>query len=120
MRFLGVVNRWEKKTLRGSLQFNKHIGELTIGRTGYYYVYSQMYYYDCTTYLLSHYTLVNNNKILASTSSVVGCSRKYNTNYQGGVFLLNRGDKVSVSVELSKVYYMKPAYSYFGVFMLHT
>lgn len=116
---LGVITYWKKKHIKGSLQYNQHTGELIVGRTGFYYIYSQMYYYDGTSVLLNHYTLVNGRKILGSASSVVSPRRKYNTNSHGGVFLLNRGDRLTVSVFISKVYLMKPEYTYFGAFMIH-
>ena len=96
-----------------------HVGELVIGRSGMYYVYSQMYYYDCTTHSMNHYTLLNGNKILGSISSVAECKRHYNTNYQAGVFHLNRGDTLKVEVYQRKAFYMEAPYSYFGVFMLY-
>lgn len=78
-----------------------------------------MYYYDGSTLLLNHYTLVNGNRVMGSASSVVSSLRKYNTNYHGGLHLLNKGDKISISVFISKVYLMKPEYSFFGLFMVH-
>lgn len=84
-----------------------------------YYVYSQMYYYDCTSYSMNHYTLLNEKKILGSISSVTDCSRAYNTNYQAGVFHMNRGDILKVEVYKSKRFHMGAPYSYFGVFMLY-
>ena len=94
------------------------MGQLVIGRSGTYYVYSQMYYYDCS-HAMSHHTTLNSKRILGSVSSVVDCTRAYYTNYQGGMFHLNRGDILKVEVDQSKLYYMKDMYSYFGVFMLH-
>lgn len=113
------MNRWKEGHVRGSITFRRHQGALVIGRSGMYYVYSQMYYYDCTSYSMSHYTLLNGNTILGSVSSVVDCSKAYDTNHQGGVFHLNRGDVLKVEVYKSKVYHMGAAYSYFGVFMLY-
>jgi len=115
----GTVNRWKEGHVRGSLTFRRHQGTLVIGRSGTYYVYSQMYYYDCTSYSMSHYTLLNGNTILGSLSSVVDCNKKYNTNYHGGVFRLNSGDELKVEVYKSKVYYMAAPYTYFGLFLLY-
>ena len=67
---------------------------------------------------MSHYTLLNEKTILGSVSSIADCSKAYNTNYQGGMFHLTRGDVLKVEVYKSKVYYMAADYSYFGVFML--
>lgn len=115
----GTVHRWKEGHVNGSILYRRHVGHLVIGRSGMYYVYSQMYYYDCTSYSMNHYTILNEHKILGSVSSTVNCSRKYNTNFQGGVFHLNRGDILKVEVYRSKIYYMAAPYSYFGVFMLY-
>ena len=117
--FAGTVHRWRESHVNGSITFRKHVGELVIGRPGMYYVYSQMYYYDCSTYSMNHYTLLNGKQILGSISSVADCSKHYYTNYQAGVFHLNRGDILKVEVYRSKVYYMEAPYSYFGLFMLY-
>ena len=117
--FAGTVHRWKESHVNGSITFRRHVGELVIGRPGMYYVYSQMYYYDCSTYSMNHYTLLNGKEILGSISSVAECSKHYYTNYQAGVFHLNRGDILKVQVYRSKVYYMEAPYSYFGVFMLY-
>ena len=118
----GTVNRWKEEApghVRGSITFRRHQGALVIGRSGTYYVYSQMYYYDCTSYFMSHYTLRNEETILGSVSSVVDCNRAYSTNHQGGVFHLDRGDVIKVEVYKSKTYNMRAPYSYFGVYMLY-
>lgn len=112
------MNRWTEGHVRGSITFRRHLGTLVIGRSGLYYVYSQMYYYDCTSYSMSHYTLLNGNTILGSVSSIADCNKAYNTNYQGGMFHLSRGDVIKVEVYKSKDYYMAAEYSYFGMFML--
>ncbi|XP_078378824.1 uncharacterized protein LOC144661971 isoform X2 [Oculina patagonica] len=115
----GTVHRWRESHVNGSITFRRHVGELVIGRSGMYYVYSQMYYSDCSTYSMNHYTLLNGRKILGSISSVAACRTHYNTNFQAGVFHLNRGDILKVEVYRSKTYYMDDPYSYFGVFMLY-
>lgn len=113
------MNRWKEGHVGGSIIFRRHQGALVIGRSGMYYVYSQMYYYDCSSYTMSHYTLLNGKMILGSESSVVDCNKAYNTNFQGGVFHLRRADELKIEVYKSKMYYMAPQYSYFGVFMLY-
>ena len=115
----GTVSRWVEDHVRGNVTFRKHHGVLVIGRSGMYYVYSQMYYEDCTTYSMGHYTLRNGEKILGSQSSVSKCDSRYFTNYQGGVFHLNAGDQLKVEVHQSKKYFMIPHFSYFGLFLLY-
>ena len=118
----GTVNRWKEDHpghVRGNIVFRKHQGALVVGRSGTYYVYSQMYYYDCTSYSMSHYTVLNQDKILGSISSVAGCSKEYYTNYHGGIFHLNRGDTLKVEVYKSKKYFMEARLTYFGLYMLY-
>ncbi|XP_074633802.1 uncharacterized protein LOC141892424 [Acropora palmata] len=115
----GTVSRWVEDHVRGNVTFRRHHGVLAIGRSGTYYVYSQMYYEDCTTYSMGHYTLLNGRKILGSQSSVSDCDSRYYTNYQGGVFHLNAGDQLKVEVHQSKKYFMISHFSYFGLFMLY-
>lgn len=89
------------------------------GVTGYYYVYSQMFYYAGDTMFMGHYTFINEEPVLRSLSSVVSETRKYNTNYQGGVFLLQRGDRISVRIPFTKSCFMNKETSYFGAFLIH-
>ena len=56
---------------------------------------------------------------MESTSVVASQDRKYNTNYNGGVFFLNASDYISVRSPDSKFYFMKSSASYFGAFLIH-
>ena len=87
--------------------------------SGFYYVYSQMFYHDGTPHQMSHQLYVNRHKFLESTSAVVSEAKKYNTNYNGGVVLLNATDHIFVRTPFSTLYYMNPSSSYFGAFLLH-
>lgn len=89
-----------------------------IGTTGYYFVYSQLFYYAGDTLLMGHYTYINEEPVMRSLSSVVSEERKYNTNYHGAVFLLKSGDKISVRIPFTKSYFMHKETSYFGAFLI--
>ena len=104
----------------GSILYHDTTGQIEVKRTGYYYIYSQMYYFDGTTVNMGHSIYINNNKVLESVGSVVSISRKYNTKYHGGVFLLRAGDTLSVHILYTKIYYMDREGSLFGAFLLHT
>ena len=99
-----------EKAVNGNVRFNVPRGTLTVGVSGFYYIYSQLYYVDGSALFLGHSTYVNDRKVLASTSSVVSRNRRYNTNYHGGVFRLQSGDQVSVKVlvGVSKIFRMSP------------
>ena len=94
-------------------------GHIEVKKTGYYFIYSQMYYYDGTTVQMGHSTYINHDKVLESVGSVVSVNRKYNTKYHGGVFLLRENDTLSVHIPYTKAYYMDREGSFFGAFMLH-
>lgn len=103
----------------GRLEHHHHDGTVQIQIAGFYYVYSQMFYQDGNPYQMSHQLFVNSDKFMESTSAVVNESRKYSTNYNGGVVFLNSTDRISVRTPFSHHYYMNPASSYFGAFLLH-
>ena len=119
LSFPGRVDSWVTKAVNGNVRFNARRGTLTVGVSGFYYIYSQLYYFDGSTYMLSHFTYINDRKVLVSASSVVSSHRKYNTNYHGGVFRLQSGDQVSVKVGVTKKFHMNPEYSFFGLFLVH-
>ncbi|XP_020603222.1 macrophage receptor MARCO-like isoform X3 [Orbicella faveolata] len=112
-----TVRNWLVKYRSGRIQHHNGIVQVQI--SGFYYVYSQMFYHDGTPLQMSHQLCVNSDKFLESTSAVVSEARKYNTNYNGGVVLLNATDRISVRTPFSTRYYMNPSSSYFGAFLLH-
>ena len=77
-----------------------------------------MYYIDGFTVQMGHGTYINQDKVLESVGSVISASRKYNTKYHGGVFLLRENDTLSVRIPFAKSYYMDREGSFFGAFLL--
>lgn len=112
-----TVRNWLLKYRSGRIEHHNGIVQVQI--SGYYYVYSQMFYHDGTPHQMSHQLFVNRHKFLESTSAVVNEARKYNTNYNGGVVFLNATDRIFVRTPFSTYYYMNPSSSYFGAFLLH-
>jgi len=94
-------------------------GILVIGKPGFYFLYSQMFYYSSNARYMAHYLYVNETPLLQSLSSMANDKRKYYTNYQGGVFLLDSGDKISIRVPFNETLYMNKKTSYFGAFLLY-
>ena len=107
------------KHKKGSIKYHSDTGRIEVKKTGYYFIYSQMFYYDGTAFQMGHYTYVNQDKVLESLASVVSDLRKYNTKYHGGVFLLRANDTLSVRIPYSKTYYMDREGSFFGAFLVH-
>lgn len=111
------ITNWKLSHKTGSIKFVSN-SFLVIGTAGYYFVYSQLFYYAGDTLFMGHYTYINEDPVMRSLSSVVSETKKYNTNYQGGVFLLRKGDKISVRIPFTKSYFMNEETSYFGAFLI--
>ena len=111
------ITNWRLGHIRGRIKFVSN-SFLVIGTTGYYFVYSQLFYYAGDTLFMGHYTYINEDPVMRSISSVVNETKKYNTNYQGAVFLLRKGDKISVRIPFTKSYFMNRETSYFGAFLI--
>ena len=113
------VSNWEVRHKGGSIEYHSDTGLIAVKKTGFYFIYSQMFYYDGTVLQMGHYTYINHNKVLGSLGSVVSDLRKYNTKYHGGVFLLRANDTVSVHIPYIKVFRMDREGSFFGAFLVH-
>ena len=113
------ITHWRLGHKEGSIVYRSSTGRVEVKRTGYYYIYSQMYYSDGSTAQMGHFTFINNDKVLESMGSVVSSVRKYNTKYHGGVFLLQETDTISIGIPYTKTYYMNSEGSFFGAFLLH-
>ena len=111
------ITNWKLGHVSGSIKFVSN-SFLVIGTPGYYFVYSQMFYYAGDTLFMGHYTYVNEEPVMRSLSSVVSERKKYNTNYQGAVFRLRKNDKLSVRIPFTKSYFMNKETSYFGAFLI--
>ncbi|KAL9963488.1 hypothetical protein ACROYT_G026999 [Oculina patagonica] len=111
------ITNWKLSHKTGSIKFVSN-SFLVIGTAGYYFVYSQLFYYAGDTLFMGHYTYINEEPVMRSLSSVVSETKKYNTNYQGAVFLLRKGDKISVRIPFTKSYFMNRETSYFGAFLV--
>jgi hypothetical protein len=104
----------------GSIRYNTRNGHVVIAVPGYYFIYSQLYYFDSDTYHLSHGLYINERKVMASSSSVFNSDTKYNSNYNGGLFFLKERDNISLRVTVHGNYNMDPGLSYFGAFFMYT
>lgn len=93
-------------------------GNIFVAVDGFYYVYSQMYYYSSSASLMAHTLQIDGAVVLGGQSSA-SSTNKYNTNYIGGVFRLKKGQRISVAAPFTKLYFFNTHYSYFGAFMVH-
>lgn len=94
-------------------------GYLTVGQKGYYYVYCQLYSIDGdpTFYTFSLY--IDSTPVIKAAKSIINSARKYNTNYIGGVFHIQAGQKVSVRTAYKIRLKFTSTESFFGAFMIH-
>lgn len=113
------ISNWDERHREGSIEYHPSTGFIEVKRKGYYFIYSQMYYYDGSTVLMGHHTYINHDKVMESAGSVISSQRKYNTKYHGGVFLLQENDTISVHIPYTTRYYMDSEGSFFGAFLLH-
>lgn len=113
------ITNWAQKHREGSILYHSSTGHIEVKRKGYYYIYSQMYYYDGSTIQMGHNTYINHEKVMESSGSVISAERKYNTKYHGGVFLLQENDTISVHIPYTMHYFMDSEGSFFGAFLLH-
>lgn len=114
-----LITNWKLSHRFGSIDYHEAGGTVEIKRAGYYFIYSQMFYYDGSTIQMGHSTYLNDREVLRSMVSVINETKKFNTKFHGGVFLLQVNDTISVRVPYTKYYRMDAHDSFFGAFMLH-
>ncbi|XP_056144406.1 tumor necrosis factor ligand superfamily member 14 [Lampris incognitus] len=124
--------RHGKQTLSWSMDANPLMykmkykeGRLVIQTEGYYYIYSKVFFVDTSAfqhsvnmvtprYVGGHITLLQSRKYIQKTST-----RAESNSYLGGVFHLNPGDAVFVSVSNTTLIIRSESYdNYFGAYMI--
>lgn len=95
-------------------------GYLSVGVGGFYFIYSQMFYYDgSSAHIMGYNVYIDDHKILKAVYSVPSKTKKFQTQYTSGVFKMTKGQKISVGTPFTKYYYYNETLSFFGAFMLH-
>ena len=112
------VHHWTLKHLEGSIMYNPSTGHIQVKKSGYYFVYSQMYYCDGSSAYMAHATYINNNKVMGSIGSVINSKKFLDSKYHGGVFLLRENDTISVHVSYLGIYCMTSGESFFGAYRI--
>ncbi|KAI8515241.1 tumor necrosis factor (ligand) super, member [Branchiostoma belcheri] len=133
---LSKIKSWETRqglaTLANGMRHKR--GHLIIPTDGLYFIYSQLYYRflnppkqtESKTYQLIHYTYKQNSypKPLQIMKSARNTCWSKNvefglyTSYQGGVFRLQKGDRIWVAVSNMSMVCLEETSSYFGAFMI--
>ena len=86
-------------------------GQLTVPTAGPYYIYAQLYFHT-----KGRVEIRKNNKRVTMLQPAEGTG--YLPLYTGGVFLLRRGDVISLHSNHNVVIYMYSAHTYFGAFLI--
>lgn len=86
-------------------------GQLTVPTAGPYYIYAQLYFHT-----KGRVEIRKNNQRVTMLQPAEGTG--YLPLYTGGVFLLRRGDVISLHSNDNVVIYMYSAHTYFGAFLI--
>lgn len=112
-----LLTSWVIKHKKGQMSYSN--GYLRVGVQGYYYIYSQIYYRDGRSTMTGYMMYIDDKPALKASNSVISSSRRFNTNYMGGIFHLDAGQKISVRTFYRQEFYFSEETSYFGAFMIH-
>ena len=94
-------------------------GNLKVDVAGYYFIYSQILYFDGDSPNNGHEMYIDGREVLKAVYSVVSKTRKSHTQYISGIFFINKGQKISVGTTLTRTYLFMESSSFFGAFLLH-
>ena len=86
-------------------------GQLCVPTAGPYYIYAQLYFHT-----KGRVEIRKNNKRVTMLQPAEGTG--YLPLYTGGVFLLRKGDVISLHSNHNVVIYMSSAHTYFGAFLI--
>lgn len=86
-------------------------GQLCVPTAGPYYIYAQLYFHT-----KGRVEIRKNNQRVTMLQPAEGTG--YLPLYTGGVFLLRRGDVISLHSNDNVVIYMSSAHTYFGAFLI--
>ena len=95
-------------------------GYLNVGKTGYYYVYCQLYSTEGASAFYKFSLYIDNKAELQAVKSIISSPRRYDTDYIGGVFQIKAGQKISVRTRYKNLFKYTKTESYFGAFMIHS
>ena len=112
-----LLKSWKVKHSTGQMTYSN--GYLTVGQTGYYYIYCQLYSVDGAPTLYRFSLYVGSNEVLKAVKSIISSTKRRNTTYIGGVFHISAGQTISVRTQNKNLFSYSSTESYFGAFMIH-
>ena len=108
---LTVMKDWKCAFNQQSGGMRYSNGQLCVPTTGPYYIYAQLYFHT-----KGRVEIRKNNKRVTMLQPAEGTG--YLPLYTGGVFLLRKGDVISLHSNDDVVIYMSSAHTYFGAFLI--
>ena len=108
---LTVMKDWKCAFSQQSGGMRYSNGQLCVPTTGPYYIYAQLYFHT-----KGRVEIRKNNQRVTMLQPAEGTG--YLPLYTGGVFLLRRGDVISLHSNDNVVIYMSSAHTYFGAFLI--
>ena len=108
---LTVMKDWKCAFNQQSGGMRYSNGQLCVPTTGPYYIYAQLYFHT-----KGRVEIRKNNKKVTMLQPAEGTG--YLPLYTGGVFLLRKGDVISLHSNDDVVIYMSSAHTYFGAFLI--
>ena len=114
-----LIEKWKIDDKHDDSIFSlKNGAYIEVKKSGYYSIYSQMFYCDKD---VNHFTYINNKynaKKLLMKSKGSGTEEKCITKYQGGVFPVEASERISIYVSPKKHIMMYKNFTYFGAFFI--
>lgn len=112
-----LLKSWRESHRQGGLTYSN--GHLTVGQTGYYYIYCQLYSREPTAMSYSFFLYIENNPVLKAVQSIKRSGTTYNTNYLGAVFRITAGQSISIRTQYNILLKFTNTEAFFGAFMVH-
>ena len=123
MRFYSIdvyrVSSWKIQHKSGNMSYDND-GHLTVKIDGVYFVYSQMYYFNCDYRVTGFNVYIENKIILKAVYSVADSKKIYYTHYIGGIFNITKGQRIWVGTTITRPFFFNELSSFFGAYMLHS
>ncbi|XP_078694343.1 uncharacterized protein LOC144923575 isoform X1 [Branchiostoma floridae x Branchiostoma belcheri] len=115
----GKLQYWQQALNTGGYTLHAN-GEIEVHEDGYYFIYSQVMYYD-PSLMMGHKVMVNADEFLRCSESTVAPDNRYNTCYMGAVRRVNAGSRVWVkTLNPNRVIELQPETTYMGIIKLHS
>ncbi|XP_066267088.1 uncharacterized protein [Branchiostoma lanceolatum] len=115
----GKLQYWQQAVNTGGYTLHAN-GEIEVHEDGYYFIYSQVMYYD-PSLMMGHKVMVGADEFLRCSESTVAPDNRYNTCYMGAVRRVNAGSSVWVkTLNPDRVIELQAETTYLGIIKLQS